>query len=277
MLLLTLNTLESTTVTCDYNQETFWVVKNKLQCYVTNPLGITSQDSALITSVNGAPKTGEIYFNAYNMAIQYLPRGLQNFFWNLTGIKIEYGRIKSLQQSDLEPYKNLEFLYLDYNDITEIEKDLFNNNPNLQVVSLYENKIFYIHPNAFNPLKKLTSVDIRTNSCTDIDVYVENNETQVARVIDIVRDQCHFKHESNNKKLEIVIEKLKEIKTQMVNYNVMIELNDMNITAEKSNPVPEYNGSLGIKQYLTITVVGITGLVETICLIVIIKWFVNQN
>ena len=84
-----------------------------------------------------------------------LPRGIENFFPNLVGIRAYRNNLKRITKDDLKGYKNLKYLNLYNNDITTVESDLFSLSPKLQYINFGNNFIRNVARNAFNPLKNL--------------------------------------------------------------------------------------------------------------------------
>jgi len=203
--------LGSSSLECDYNMGwDFWVVGIKYRCYVSNNLNISSPESAKIVAVNGTHMSGksnndEIYFHASNKHITYLPRGLERFFTNLTGIAIYGSQIKEIHQDDLKPYTKLIYFGIGRSNIEVIEDGLFDYQPNIKVIDFYQSEIFHISSTVFDNLLKLTSMDLKGNNCTNQES--KNNRANTLEVIKSVKFTCNssgfLKLDKKLKNLEI--------------------------------------------------------------------------
>jgi Leucine-rich repeat (LRR) protein len=110
--------------------------------------------------------------------IQYFPKGLNLIFRNLKAIDIENGRIKELNQNDLMPYTNLEYLDLGNNDIEVLMDGVFDYNPKLKVISLSRNKLYKIGTNVFTGLYNLDYLVLEGNRCIDENAKFDFNGVQ---------------------------------------------------------------------------------------------------
>jgi len=190
---LTIGTLGSSSVDCNYNNYDFYAVGSKYRCEVSNNLNISSPESAEIVAVTGAHMSGksnndEIYFHAEDKHIEYFPRGLEKFFTKLTGIAIWRSQLKEIRQDDLKPYTKLKNLYLSINNIEVIENGLFDYQPDIEVIIFEICKIFHISLTVFDNLPKLTTLYLYGNNCTN--QYSTHNRAGVLEVIKSVKSTC---------------------------------------------------------------------------------------
>jgi len=195
---------QSSSFQCEYNNADWSIFGKVYWCNVQNAVNITTLDAAQIDSITGTHLAGYNNDNVeaiqvYNRGqIHYFPRGVNNFFKNLKGIRIESSGLKELHQSDLKGYPKLMVLWLYGNNLEILEENLFEFNPNLEFISLNTNKISHIEPNVFAKLTKLKYLYLDSNPC--INMYAINNPTEVQNVITTARAQCINSDYSNLEK-----------------------------------------------------------------------------
>lgn len=184
------------TIHCTYSTNgQWWVVNDFYYCTVSNKLGIESPDNTTITSVVGE-HTSESFslddvggFEAENADIRYFPKGLDKIFGNLVMIDINYGPLKEIHQSDLQPFPKLKCLELYQNEIEVLEDGLFKFNTELEMIWLSSNRIFHIDPEVFDGLLgQLSYLSLDTNEC--ISEYVTNSTEKVFELVTNVTKKC---------------------------------------------------------------------------------------
>jgi len=196
------NLNSSVNIECEY-YTSYWNDHGPVYtCEIQNTLNITSRESAVIHSETGYHVGYEsnddvTCFWSVNAlrVIEYFPRNLENIFTNLKIIKIAYGRLKEIKQSDLKPFSNLVFLGLEYNDIKFLEDGLFAYNPELTYINLYGNKITHIGIQVFENLNKLSGLYLGSNTC--INTYSTNHQRAVREVIKQAKVRCQHYSESS--------------------------------------------------------------------------------
>ena len=194
MVHLIIGILGSSSIDCDYNSGwDFYAVGYKYRCEVSNNLNISSPELVQIDAVNGTHMSGkssndEIYFYAYKKQIEYFPRGLENFFTNLTGIAIWGSQLKEIHQEDLKAYTKLKYLSMGTNNIEIIEDGLFDYQPDIENIIFDRCKIFHISLTVFDNLSKLTTLYLYRNKCTD--TYTSNDRKSVLEIIKNVKSNC---------------------------------------------------------------------------------------
>lgn len=175
---------------CSFN---FSISYNFYSCYVENNLNINSTENIPIKLINAThldfkDNTQVIGFYAFNKNIRYIPKNIVEIFGNLKIIKITYGRLKEIHQSDLQPFEQLEYCQLMDNDIEFLENGLFHYNLNLQQVSFKNNKIIHIGDGVFDQLGSLSWLNLEANGC--INMKSENDTLMTKSVIDQAKFNC---------------------------------------------------------------------------------------
>jgi hypothetical protein len=94
-----------------------------------------------------------------------LPAGISGHFDDLQILVVAHTGLKEITQYDLQPFTNIQGLYLDYNSINSLSGNLFIYNKNLKELNLKGNKIYEVEANTFSSLDKLTSLNFSGNDC----------------------------------------------------------------------------------------------------------------
>lgn len=187
-------------------------------------LTITSQNVTL-TSING--QNSEI-FNQKNIKIlsihkqtfHYLPNGIEKFLPQIEALSIVASKFKSISKFDLEPFKNLQELYLQQGDVDTLSSDLFAFNPELRSVSFKTNKIQFVGLNLLEPLKKLELANFELNKCINKDA---SNPGEIEVLIAIMKKKCSFPREF----MELAA-KYKKLQTENQNLHSQLKLMESN-------------------------------------------------
>jgi len=202
---------QSVSFECQFTTTSGWGTLGPIyRCDVSNSVYIASPDAAHVDSISGTHLTGYNFENVEAIQvtqgqIHYFPRGLNKFFKNLKGILIASTGLKEIHQSDLKDYPKLMNLYLYSSNLEVIEENLFEFNPNLNYIYFDSNKISHIDPKVFVNLIKLNRLYLTSNTC--INMYADNNPTQLQNVIRTAQIQCtkldYSELEQNVKYLEM--------------------------------------------------------------------------
>lgn len=98
--------------------------------------------------------------------LQFIPRGIDNYFFNLKVLIVMYTGLTTVRQSDFKPLRQLENLYLRFNkQLESIEKDLFKFNRKIRFINLDGNRIATVAYDVFLPLTKLEELNFSFNAC----------------------------------------------------------------------------------------------------------------
>lgn len=103
--------------------------------------------------------------------IGFVPKGIENFFPNLLGLRISNANIKYLTKRDLQPFRQLELLSFDGNQIETLNSDLFYYTPNLKWIFFDYNKISHVGLGTFDSLVNLRQINLELNACISRDVH----------------------------------------------------------------------------------------------------------
>jgi len=183
----------STDIECDYGFSVkYSVVGSIYQCTVDKNLNILTEDSAVISGVNGSHWSKSYDdvegFYAVGQTIHFFPKDLDKLFKNLKLIEFLSCQLKEIHQSDLKVFPNLVYLYLYGNAIEVIEEGLFDFNPNLELVGFEESEIVHIDPNVFDHLTKLRYFLFFAVRC--VNQEVEDSREKVQKVLKVVKSKC---------------------------------------------------------------------------------------
>ncbi|KAL7048770.1 hypothetical protein ACKWTF_003484 [Chironomus riparius] len=186
---------DSVYIHCKYYAGSYISVGSVYSCNLLNTVNIKSRESASIDSETGNHLSGKgnadvgcFYSENSGRVIQFFPRNLENIFTNLKLIVIRHGRLKELQQSDLQSFSKLVHLDLDANDIEILEDGLFAYNPDLIYICIKRNRIIHIGQQVFEDLNKLAWLNLESNKC--INIKADSNQADVKKVTNQVKLQC---------------------------------------------------------------------------------------
>lgn len=100
--------------------------------------------------------------------VDYLPRGFQKIFNNLTHLRILNCGLKEISREDLIGLENLEMLNLKCNELRSVPNNLLENMHKLTMVTFCDNKIECLSSQLFTPLKnQLHFIGLRGNGKID--------------------------------------------------------------------------------------------------------------
>lgn len=116
---------------------------------------------------NSNAKVKKIYI-VDSPLMEFMPKGIEEFFENLDGISIKNCGLKVITQANLEPFPKLKYLWLDNNKLEVLASGLFRFNPRLHLVSFKQNQLTTIADNIFDPLTDLENADFTGNPCIDL-------------------------------------------------------------------------------------------------------------
>jgi len=216
---------ESTSIQCNYNTRDWHVVKNSYHCSIDNDPGITTRESAQITSVSDNHKSAKTNadvdaFHVDSKTFYYFPRGLETFFKNILVIDISTSKMKEIHQEDLKPFNKLIQIFLYKNEIEVLEEGLFDFNPDLEFIDFNRNKMVHIEPNIFDHLSKLTYLYFGNNNC--IDKHAENSRSETKNVIQALKSQCKNSEFSSLKgKLDNLVKDSDTLNSEMFRKNLL--------------------------------------------------------
>ena len=138
-LILVINFVTAFNLEVNFVDRKGWQTFLKKRCYLIN-LHITSDDQE-VTSVNGRSKALDCDGLVISeQTVHFLPKGLVNFFPQVTSIDASYSHLKKITKNDLKPFKDLNDLWLSHNDLQELDGDLFEFNPKLKYFDVKSNE-----------------------------------------------------------------------------------------------------------------------------------------
>lgn len=150
-----------------------------------------------ITSING--KAGNTYHNEdikilsiHMQTLHYLPSGIEKLLPNIEALSIVGTKLKSICKSDLEPFRNLQELYLQQGELDTLSSDLFEANLELRSVSFRTNRLQFIGQNLLAPLRKLELANFELNKCVNKNA---SNPDDVKALAAMMNKKCSFPRE----------------------------------------------------------------------------------
>ncbi|XP_070507835.1 uncharacterized protein MCAP_0864-like [Chironomus tepperi] len=167
----TYGNIQSVDLQCKFETHDFATIGKQYTCVVQNDLNI-SESNVSIINLTGSHADDQSSNSVTAVIIQdkkveYLPKNFGEIFENLAALKVKNGRLKELRKDDLMSVPKLKYLNLDNNDIEVLDDDVFEFNPQLELLWLNANKIKKISEKLADSFKKLVSLDLTKNICTD--------------------------------------------------------------------------------------------------------------
>lgn len=123
-------------------------------------------------------------------SLSFFPQNIENFFKNLTLILVRSSNLQEINQKDLRPFENLQYLFLAKNNLMTIEAELFEFNKKLKIIWLDMNKISQIDKHAFNGLDDLIMLDLSNNNCETNFIYAKTRTAVLEVVAKIKNGEC---------------------------------------------------------------------------------------
>lgn len=147
-------------------------------CCDVDSLVINSPNET-ITSVNGDTfATNFEILLITSSEVEYLPKGIGEFFPQLITLEVHSGVLKSIKSADLEGLSSLSRLSITNNLIKELKSDLFEFTPGLNDINFKNNQISHIGRNLFKKVDgnyyTYIEVDLSRNECIDLRTTTED-------------------------------------------------------------------------------------------------------
>lgn len=150
---------ESVTLDCRYEQNSWTTIGSVYQCTAKiNLLEVFEQIK--IERITGKHEPGKTnrdveFLEIKHQNLQWFPKGIEQFFPNLKGIRANNNDIKVITKDDLKVFPKLQYFDFFNNELTMLDGDLFSMTPNLQYIDFNHNKIKKIGKNTFKSLINL--------------------------------------------------------------------------------------------------------------------------
>ena len=202
--------MQSFDLKCEVKRSTWDYVGETAYCIAQN-VNITTRNED-ISSVNG--QTGSLTGLLFRgQTVHYLPKGINNFFPNLTVLQVQRSKLKSLTQDDLKSLTQLINVGFSHNDLGTLGGDLFEFNTKLKFVSFHSNKLKYIGDNLMSNLphlqygsfEKNTCIDVRAESSSEIPVLLQKLKSECKWPQDpvFVKEIDQLKNKTNEQMIDL--------------------------------------------------------------------------
>jgi hypothetical protein len=123
----------------------------------------------------------------FKQKMNYMPRGFETIFKNITTIDIYSSDLLEVHVSDLQPFPELRYLRFIFNKLESIEFDLFVYNPKLELLILYGNRIQFVN-DAFDILPNLRYLSFAQNPCYSGEA--KDNRMEVLQLMKNIHEKC---------------------------------------------------------------------------------------
>lgn len=179
------------TVTCDFGYPFEWEkIGEVYTCSVQNfSVAVPNENVTNVIGVHEEGKTNKDV-KKLNIASQYcefIPRGFENFFPNLEGLRVAQSRLVSLTQYDLKVWPMLRNCDMFNNYLRFLDSDLFEKTPHVEYLYFGDNQLSSIGYDVFQPLKKLSKAVFQGNVCVRKNA---NYPEEVESLQKTINDNC---------------------------------------------------------------------------------------
>ncbi|CAO1407450.1 unnamed protein product [Diamesa serratosioi] len=113
-------------------------------------------------------KSVDVFYILQNMEIEYLPKGLQQYFPKLKIYEVVSSSLKNIRKQDFINMTTLTALRLSHNQIEFVPEDVFTTLWNLESLDLKNNKIKAINDKTFTKLTNLKVIKLNYNNLETI-------------------------------------------------------------------------------------------------------------
>jgi hypothetical protein len=120
--------------------------------------------------------------------LTFIPQGMDRFFPNIIGQFYYFCPIASLQENELDSYRNLKYFEVSWGRISHVPGQLFQHTRNLQYLSLWANRISSVGTGLLDSLYNLSTAAFLDNVCTNSAVF--GDRSQIRYLIEELRLQC---------------------------------------------------------------------------------------
>lgn len=126
--------------------------------------------------------------------VEFLPRGLRDFFPFLSNLVIRQCGLKEISKDDLIGLENLEFLDLSSNLLTSLPDDLFVHTQVLQWIDFHENKLRRFSSKLLEPTQQnLIFADFRKNLKIDEFFDAQSELNTLENLMAVIEVNCVFR------------------------------------------------------------------------------------
>lgn len=161
---------------------------------------VIGNGAARIGFVSGTHEANRTNINVQRLSVEnqrvaFLPYNINEFFPNLTSLRIVNSRLFDIQAADLRPFPNLQVLDLFGNDLWYIDANLFERNLLLRSINFGNNEIRQIERNVFSRQLQLQWLSFSGNYCS---TRFANTRPTVLQMIPLVETECSGRRSGRN-------------------------------------------------------------------------------
>lgn len=191
LLLAIISQVSATTINCFFITQNFIQIGNRYTCLV-NSIDLTESQTILrVTGTHyfGRNNTHVTVLSAVEQSrINFIFKGLSNFFPNLIGIDQTWNNITELNGDEFDEYPKLEYLSLNLNTrLRHIPGTLLSRNDNMRVINFSFCSISTIGENFLNVVARLSYADFIANACFS---QLAQNPEQIENLVVNLRNNC---------------------------------------------------------------------------------------
>lgn len=180
---------------CDFAFDSWSPIGNSAGVYIcrATPLDV-SVNKTHVLGYYGTHAAGylssdvkAIWFRANCDQLQYVPRGLLEFFPNIVEISINYCGIVTLSGHELEEYPKLQSFTMHGTEVERIPGNFFKATSEMAFIGFQNNKIKFVGEKLLENLGKLQKVNFQENLCIN---EFSRNGSELKKLIEELKKKC---------------------------------------------------------------------------------------
>jgi Leucine-rich repeat (LRR) protein len=172
---------------------------------------ITKPNQTVTKIFTNIPKVNEIkVLKMHDQIVHHLPTSLETFFPELNVLQIWSCGLRSLSQSDLKVFENLNELSLSGNEIEVLPSNLFSENLKISKIDFSRNNLKHVGFNLLTSLDNLIFADFYRNFCIS-----DGSRSRKVDLIKNLRKSCKPTHEMLIEDLTTLNEEVKMMKNEL--------------------------------------------------------------
>lgn len=190
LFLAIISQVSATVVHCNFWNNHYAQIALQYTCDVSR---IDLTESQTILRIIGHHNVGRnnshvaVFAARHRSEINFIFRGIKNFFPNLIGIDQGWSNITSLNGDELDEYESLQFLALDSNYLRHIPGNFLSRNDNMRALMFSWNSLSTVGENFLNVTARLVQADFMTNVCIN---QHANSQAQIQNLVVNMKNNC---------------------------------------------------------------------------------------
>ncbi|KAG5669495.1 hypothetical protein PVAND_017382 [Polypedilum vanderplanki] len=198
IVLISFADVKSFEINCDF--QTWGMDIGFVYACETTSIPISSDQT--VTNITGIHQNGktdgdvDAFFIFGNWTLNFVPKGVRNFFPNIKALSIWYSNFDTLHGEEFYEFYKLEYFQIYASNLTTISSTLFLMMPNLQVINFGFTSLERVGHSLFASvdISQLQWVGFLGNKCIN-EVEQNGNQNSIKEIINKLRVQCPYDDE----------------------------------------------------------------------------------